>query len=228
MGSHGSGEAASWCDAFYLSLGRRVRETIADGDCALDALCIVSGADRTLPSRNALRVELSNVLLGRLGDPQMEETFKLCGEMEARRSGAHAPAVAGGPPPAGAAGGAGAGNDETSKALAWVCGLKNASSAMVSRVRVGLPEWCLEGGSAAIQSSSAGKRKRIHGCGDHEGQAAPRTPTVWQLTRDDAQQGRISFWGVFAACWCGSRQGVAARALSALPRRRTWSQAQQW
>ena len=51
----------------------------------------------------------------------------------------------GGPPPAGAAGDAGAGNDETSKALAWVCGLKNASSAMVSRVRVGLPEWCLEG-----------------------------------------------------------------------------------
>ena len=98
VGSHGSGEAASWCDAFYLSLGRRVRETIADGDCALDALCIVSGADRTLPSRNALRVELSNVLLGRLGDPQMEETFKLCREMEARRSGAHAPAVAGGPP----------------------------------------------------------------------------------------------------------------------------------
>ena len=69
VGSHGSGEAASWCDAFYLSLGRRVRETIADGDCALDALCIVSGADRTLPSRNALRVELSNVLLGRLGGP---------------------------------------------------------------------------------------------------------------------------------------------------------------
>ena len=50
-----------------------------------------------------------------------------------------------GAPHAGAAGDAGAGNDETSKALAWVCGLKNASSAMVSRVRVGLPEWCLEG-----------------------------------------------------------------------------------
>ena len=42
-GSHGSGEAASWCDAFYQRLGLRVRETIADGDCALDALCIVFG-----------------------------------------------------------------------------------------------------------------------------------------------------------------------------------------
>ena len=133
-----------------------------------------------------------------------------------------------GAPPAGAAGDAGAGNDETSKALAWVCGLKNASSAMVSRVRVGLPEWCLEGVVQRYKAAAAERESASTVVEIMRGKPPPRTPTVSQLTREDAQQGRSSFWGVFAACWCGSRQGVAARALSALPRRRTWSPAQQW
>ena len=143
-GSHGSGEAASWCDAFYQRLGLRVRETIADGDCALDALCIVSVADRTLASRNAIRAELSNLLLNSLGNSLMENTFAMCQEHAVESPGAHAPAVVGSHL-AGAADGTVARSDETSEALAWACGIKNASSAMVGRVRSALPEWCLAG-----------------------------------------------------------------------------------
>ena len=56
-GSHGSGEAASWCDAFYLSLGRRVRETVADCDCVIDSRFVLSGADDTPDARAALTAE---------------------------------------------------------------------------------------------------------------------------------------------------------------------------
>ena len=83
-GSHGSGEAASWCGAFYQRLGLRVRETIADGDCALDALCIVSVADRTLASRNAIRAELSNLLLNSLGNSLMETHLRCVKNTQSR------------------------------------------------------------------------------------------------------------------------------------------------
>ena len=120
-GSHGTGEAASWCDAFYQRLGLRVRETIADGDCALDALCIVSVADRTPASRNAIRAELSTLLLNSLGNSLMESTFAMCQEHAVESPGAHAPAVVGSHL-AGAADGTVARSDTTSEALVWACG----------------------------------------------------------------------------------------------------------
>ena len=80
----------------------------------------------------------------RRGNSLMENTFAMCQEHAVESPGAHAPAVVGSHL-AGAADGTVASSHETSEALAWACGFKNASSAMVGRVRSALPEWCLAG-----------------------------------------------------------------------------------
>jgi hypothetical protein len=56
-------EDALTFEAFYLSFGMAVRYTIADGDCALDSMCIMLGEERTFDNRQKLREKLHDFSL---------------------------------------------------------------------------------------------------------------------------------------------------------------------
>ena len=43
--------------ALYLSLSRLVLKTVANGDCVLNAMCLMLGSSRTLASRKTIRRE---------------------------------------------------------------------------------------------------------------------------------------------------------------------------
>ena len=57
--------------AFYTSLGVHYLPTVCDGDCGLDAMCLIMGIERNLHERTKLRVELSDYLLHRLDQSWM-------------------------------------------------------------------------------------------------------------------------------------------------------------
>lgn len=70
---HGDGECAideetMTFHAVYLSLGRMVMETIADGDCGLDVMCLMIGWPREMASRRSLRCELCAFALEHVGN----------------------------------------------------------------------------------------------------------------------------------------------------------------
>ena len=50
-------------EAFYLNRGIAIDFTIADGDCAIDAMCVLSGIERSFESRNSLRQKLHDFLI---------------------------------------------------------------------------------------------------------------------------------------------------------------------
>ena len=52
-------DAQDWFFAFYLSLARQVLTTIADGDCGLDAMCLMLEGPQTLAKRERIRYECS-------------------------------------------------------------------------------------------------------------------------------------------------------------------------
>ena len=52
--------------AFYKGLGVHYLQTICDGDCGIDVMCLVEGVERTLDERTRLRAEISDYLIHRL------------------------------------------------------------------------------------------------------------------------------------------------------------------
>ena len=70
---HGDGECAideetMTFHAVYLSLGRMVMETIADGDCVLDVMCLMVGCVRDMASRRNLRSAMCAFALKHVGN----------------------------------------------------------------------------------------------------------------------------------------------------------------
>ena len=65
---------------FYARLGLAVQETVADGDCGLDVMCLMLGLERNKASRNRLRHELSSWLLEQADDDRLQESFFWLGE----------------------------------------------------------------------------------------------------------------------------------------------------
>ena len=59
--------------AFYASLGVATIPTVCDGDCALDVMSMMLGEPESFASRKALRVEISDYLISRAGEPWMHE-----------------------------------------------------------------------------------------------------------------------------------------------------------
>jgi len=45
-------------ETFYLARDMAVRYTVADGDCGIDAMCIMLGEERTFHNRRKLRDKL--------------------------------------------------------------------------------------------------------------------------------------------------------------------------
>ena len=69
---HGDGEEADdeetlTFQAVHLSFNRIVTWTVADGDCGLDVLCLMSGLSRCQLQRDPLRTELSAFILKHAG-----------------------------------------------------------------------------------------------------------------------------------------------------------------
>ena len=63
-----------------LRLGIAAMATAADGDCALDALCIAEGTTRSLTSRVLLRAEMRTFMISVAGDPRWHSIWRACQE----------------------------------------------------------------------------------------------------------------------------------------------------
>ena len=65
-----------------LRKGLVVVETAADGDCAMDALCVVQGVQRGLTARTLLRQEIRAFLRQQARKPAWHAIFVKCGEAD--------------------------------------------------------------------------------------------------------------------------------------------------
>ena len=60
-------------EAFYASRGIAALAIVCDGDCGLDVMTMMLGLPQTFASRTALRIEISDYLTSRTGEPWMHE-----------------------------------------------------------------------------------------------------------------------------------------------------------
>ena len=73
-------EDAVTFETFYLTFGMAVRYTIADGDCALDAMRIMLGEERTFDNRLKLREKLHDFLILNAEHKGLQEACRNSGE----------------------------------------------------------------------------------------------------------------------------------------------------
>ena len=66
---------------FYASLGVSTVLTVADGDCVFDVMTMMLARPRSFENRKTLRVEISDYLLDRIGEPWMIELLEACQEL---------------------------------------------------------------------------------------------------------------------------------------------------
>ena len=90
---------ASACDfeVLYASLGVAIMATVVDGDCAMDVMTLMLGKPPSFSFRKDLRIELSDYLIARIGEPWLHDIMIACQELrledaQAFRSGV-APAI---------------------------------------------------------------------------------------------------------------------------------------
>ena len=69
-------------ETFYASMGICILATVLDGDCAFHVMTMMLGIDTGFESRRDLRIELSNYLLDRIGEPWMHDIMACCQEVE--------------------------------------------------------------------------------------------------------------------------------------------------
>jgi len=158
LGSHGDG-ASPICDlsngefaAIYFSLCMCVIETIADGSCGIDTMCLMLGLRRSSQARNHLRCEVAAFVLKHIGNRalvavmhSLGEVHKNMGLFELEAAGA---VLLADNIPRGD-GGSGGGTprsftDEENRAVRWKCRLWKASPEAVLNVIRALPEWCIK------------------------------------------------------------------------------------
>ena len=84
-----------------LRLGIAAISTATDGDCAVDALCMADGSERSLTSRVMLRAEMRSFMISVAGDPRWHSIWRVCQEhavpdaaVESRTSASAASAAA--------------------------------------------------------------------------------------------------------------------------------------
>ena len=68
-------------EAFYSSLGVATLPTVCDGDCGLDTMILMLGQPPAFEARKKLRIEISDYLLSRIGEPWMHEIMVACQEV---------------------------------------------------------------------------------------------------------------------------------------------------
>ena len=158
----GSGDDVS---TFYARLGLDVQETVADGDCGLDVMCLMLGLERVEATRKRLRLELSDWLLQQADDEQLQDAFRWLGEdpemmPELAVAAASDPVVV--DVAAGSASAARPSDDDSSgipgkgqreaqepseqelEALEWACGLKGIDAEALRDLHGNLERWVIE------------------------------------------------------------------------------------
>ena len=77
---HVVGDAGDF-EAFYASLGVGVMASVMDGDCAFDVMTMMLGIPPSASARNDLRIEVSDYLIARIGEPWMHDVMAACQEL---------------------------------------------------------------------------------------------------------------------------------------------------
>ena len=159
-GSEGESEATALFHAIYLSLGLDIEDTVRDGDCGLDVLCLMLNWARTQKNRSFLRSELAAFALTHIGNRAFIAMMRHTGEINAHLGlyeldAAGAELLAG--PVQGSHHGDGGAHhgdgdgsdrgersfsDEEIRAVTWKCRLQKASPEFVHGLLSGLPEAC--------------------------------------------------------------------------------------
>ena len=165
-------------EAFYHRLGVVVVKTVADGDCAIDVMCLAGGMQRAVANRQRLRLELASFLIDHVADARFQEAFCLCGELPEGDGdeGTHGGWSVGSGPQQGTHGG-GDGvsgpqgplpgtrdgeedapfSEQTLAAVARSCRLVNPARDMLVRICRALPQWCLAEQVAQYRRRPAGR-----------------------------------------------------------------------
>ena len=151
-------DATMTFEAIYLSLGRVVIKTIADGDCGLNVMTLILGRRRLKEIRNSLRLELCAYALKHAGNRafiaglfSLGETSEHLGLFELEAAGAKLFEVEPSTSDICSAGRHGDGeitprvySVEEVRAMTWKRRLHKFSPEGVRNVLRGLPEWCIQ------------------------------------------------------------------------------------
>ena len=68
-------------EALYVSLGVAIIASVLDGDCALDVMTMMLGIPPSSSARRDLRIELSDYLIERIGEPWIQDIMVACQEL---------------------------------------------------------------------------------------------------------------------------------------------------
>ena len=68
-------------ETLYASLGVCIVATVLDGNCAFDVMIRMLGMPSSESARNDLRIEPSDYLISRLGEPWMHDVMAACQEL---------------------------------------------------------------------------------------------------------------------------------------------------
>ena len=75
-------EGATDFESFYLSRGMCIMGTVADGDCGIDAMCVMAGFNQTAAVRQNLRTELSDFIFAHSETMWLQSALGCCQELE--------------------------------------------------------------------------------------------------------------------------------------------------
>ena len=69
-------------ETLYASLGVAIMASVLDGNCAFDVMTMMLGIPPSASARNDLRIEISDYLIARIGEPWMHDILVACQELE--------------------------------------------------------------------------------------------------------------------------------------------------
>jgi hypothetical protein len=136
-----AGVAATAFEKMYNEFGLVVLGTVVDGDCGIDVMTMMLSSPSTLEARKELRIELSDYLIQRIGEPWMIQLMGACGELseeDLKRYNSSCTNILG--PPVGPAAAVAETpepdedttlttrpDDETFEAMRWACNMNDAA-----------------------------------------------------------------------------------------------------
>ena len=74
-------ESSCSLETLYASLGVSVIASVLDGDCAFDVMTMMLGIPGSFAARKDLRIEVSDYLISRIGEPWMHDIMVACQEL---------------------------------------------------------------------------------------------------------------------------------------------------
>ena len=75
-------ESACSFDTLYVSLGVGIMLSVLHGDGAFDVMTIMLGIPVSVSARKDLRIEISDYLIARIGEPWLHDLMVACQELE--------------------------------------------------------------------------------------------------------------------------------------------------